>query len=67
MQARSVIEMYSELDGTQLQIEGPHHMQDLSYSFVNSCEPMKRVEQGIFFHPHLLMNHDELRKTDDGR
>ena len=43
-------------------------MQDLSYAFINASEPMKRcLEQGIFFHPHLLMNHDELRKTVDGR
>ena len=35
---------YSSLDGTQLQIEGPYHLQDYSFSLVSSCKEIKRVE-----------------------
>lgn len=30
-------------------------MQDLSYTLVNSCPPIKRLEQGIPFDPYLLL------------
>ena len=51
---------YSNLDGTQLQIEGPHHMQDLSFSLVNSCEAIKNLEQGIPIDPYLLLSTEPL-------
>ena len=50
-----LVKKYIDLDGTQLQIEGPYYKQDLSYSLITQCDPLKRLEQGIPFDPYLLL------------
>ena len=54
-EALQPIASYSMLNGTQLQIEGPYHEQDYSYSLVNACIHIKKVEQGIPLDPYLLL------------
>ena len=53
--ASQMIINYKSFDGCQLQIEGPYLMQDKSYSLVNSCIEIKKVEQGIPIDPFLLL------------